>query len=62
MLYYHLHLGLPSGLFPSGFPTKILYAFVMSSVYAICSAPPILLDLIALVILGKLNKWDTSHK
>jgi hypothetical protein len=23
----HLCLGLPSGLFPSGFPTKILYAF-----------------------------------
>ena len=22
----HLHLGLPSGLFPSGFPTKTLYA------------------------------------
>jgi hypothetical protein len=23
----HLHLGLPSGVFPSSFPTKILYAF-----------------------------------
>jgi hypothetical protein len=23
-------LGLPSGLFPSGFPTKILYAFLFS--------------------------------
>jgi hypothetical protein len=22
---FHLHLGLPSGLFPSGFPTKTLY-------------------------------------
>jgi hypothetical protein len=26
----HLHLGLPSGLFPSGFPTKILYTFLFS--------------------------------
>jgi hypothetical protein len=25
-LPYHLHLGLPSGLFPSGFPTDILHA------------------------------------
>jgi hypothetical protein len=25
MLYIHLHLGLPSGLFPSGFPTNNLY-------------------------------------
>jgi hypothetical protein len=26
----HLRLGLPSGLFPSDFPTKILYAFPLS--------------------------------
>jgi hypothetical protein len=26
----HLHLGLPSGLFPSGFPTNILHAFLFS--------------------------------
>jgi hypothetical protein len=26
----HLRLGLPSGLFPSGFPTNILYAFLVS--------------------------------
>ena len=26
ILSAHLHLGLPSGLFPSGFPTKTLYA------------------------------------
>jgi len=27
ILYFHLRLGLPSGLFPSGFPTKILNIF-----------------------------------
>jgi hypothetical protein len=27
---FHLNLGLPSGLFPYGFPTKILYAFLFS--------------------------------
>jgi hypothetical protein len=30
ILSTHLHLGLPSGLFPSGFPTNILYAFLFS--------------------------------
>jgi len=29
MLFYHLRLGLPNGLFPSGLPTKILYAFLI---------------------------------
>jgi len=30
----HLHLDLPSGLFPSSFPTKILYAFLISPMHA----------------------------
>jgi hypothetical protein len=30
ILSTHLRLGLPSGLFPSGFPTNILYAFFFS--------------------------------
>jgi hypothetical protein len=30
ILFSHLCLGLPSGLFPSGFPTKILYTFFFS--------------------------------
>jgi hypothetical protein len=25
LLFSHLHLGLPKGLFPSGYPAKILY-------------------------------------
>jgi hypothetical protein len=30
VLSFHLHIGLPSGLFPSGFPTKTLYAFLFT--------------------------------
>jgi hypothetical protein len=29
ILVFHLRPSLPSGLFPSGFPTKILYAFIL---------------------------------
>jgi hypothetical protein len=32
ILSSHLHLGLPSGPFPSDFPTKILYAFHISPI------------------------------
>jgi hypothetical protein len=39
----HLHLGLSSGLFHSGFPTKILYAFLFS-LYMPCSSHPPWLD------------------
>jgi hypothetical protein len=34
----HHHLGLPSGLFPSGFPTNILHAFLVSPIRATCPA------------------------
>jgi hypothetical protein len=30
----HLRIGLPSGLFPSHFPTNILYAFLFSAIRA----------------------------
>jgi hypothetical protein len=57
----HLHLGLPSGLFPSGFPTNILYAFLFSSsIRATYPAHLSLHDLIILVILGEEYKLQSS--
>jgi hypothetical protein len=49
----HLRLGLPSGLFPSGFPTNILQAFLFYPIRASCPVYLILLNLTTLVILGK---------
>jgi hypothetical protein len=36
----YLRLGLPSGLFPSGFPTNILYAFLFSPIRATYTPNP----------------------
>jgi len=58
---FRLHLGFLSCLLPSGFPTKIFYAFFISPVHAICTAHLILLDLITLVIFGEAYKvWSSS--
>ena len=39
ILFFRLRLGLPSGLFSAGFPTKTPYAFLLSPIRATCPAP-----------------------
>jgi hypothetical protein len=52
-IFTNLRLGLPSGLFPSGFPTNNLYAVLFFLTRTTCHAHHILLDLIMLIILGE---------
>ena len=53
ILSTHLCLGLPSGLFPSGFPNKNLYTPLSSPICATCPGHLILLDFITRTILGE---------
>src|SRR5215472_10186144 len=53
ILSTHLRLGLPSGLFPSCFPTKTLYTALSSPIRATCPAHLILLHFITRTILGE---------
>ena len=53
ILSTHLRLGLPSRLFPCGFPTRTLYAPLSSHIRATCPAHLILLDFITRTILGE---------
>ena len=53
ILSTHLRLGLPSGVFPSRFPTKTQYTPLSSPICATCPAHLILLDFITRTILGE---------
>jgi hypothetical protein len=46
ILFSHLRLDLPNSLFPSGFPTKILWEFLISPMHASCPAHLTHFDLI----------------
>jgi hypothetical protein len=62
MLSSHLRLGLPSGLLPSGLPTKMLYAPLTSPMRATCPAHLILLALTYLQILHKIALYLKKYK
>jgi hypothetical protein len=49
ILSSYLRQGLPSGLFRSGLPTEILYAFLISPMRATCPAHLIVYDLFTLI-------------
>jgi hypothetical protein len=60
MFSTHLHPGLPSGLFPSGFPTSNLYAFLFSRICATW-CDHIIFDFIILITLGEDYNHADSH-
>ena len=60
ILSTHLRLGLPSGLLPSGFPSKNLYTPLSSPIRATCPTHLILLDFITRTILGEKYKSFSS--
>jgi hypothetical protein len=57
----HLCVCFPSGLFPSIFLTKILYAFPVSQMLGTCLFHPILFDLIILIIFGEKYELEVPH-
>jgi hypothetical protein len=61
ILPFHQPVGLPTGLFPSGFPTKILYAFHTSPMHTM-SLAYFVIDLSTLIISGgKGTYYGAAH-
>ena len=58
VLSSHLHLGLPSGLFLSGIPTKTLHTPLLSHTSATCPTHLILLDFITRTIMDEEYRDD----